>query len=817
MSRSSRLLQAKISSYMLLAAMIASLGVLAGCQPAQSAIVPTDDVPVVTSTSTAMATATPTRTATATVTSTPTQTPTSTPTPLPAEQLSQAMRHQHNGLYGLAIAAFQSVSENAAASSFHAESLYRLGQTQLMAGDFAEAEAALLDFLDRFPDHEHASHALALLATAQEKLGKLESAAESLERYVKDHPEVQSYIQKWLGDLYYAMEDGERAAIAYEKAADSAPRLSLSVYYREQIAEALKMQEDFTGAIQQYDRILDVAQITKYRGKIQYLAGMAYLKIEQPRAAASRFRKAIAEEQRVSYAHAALVQLLNLDEVVDEFLRGMVDYYNDAYWPAIAAFQRRLEADPDDRPDAAHYYMGASYEALGLLAEANEEFQLLVTDYPQSDLMGEAWRGQARLAARAGDVEGSRELYDKFAADYPAHPLAPHALLSRARLAEDAGHLGQAIEEYLALAEAYPDHVDSGTALHRAGLGLYRLGDYWAAAQAWESLMETTGAGDLVDEARFWAGKSRMVYGDVDQAAEHLRQVIEDHPLDYYGQRGAALMRAIGEEPPADTISPPETAEQWLADWSGVSLDEIRRTIPSELKSHPTLIRAHELMEIGLIDEADDELDGLRADFESQPAHLYYLSQEFQRWGVSRQSILGAARVIALSGSPLMEVPVFLRQLAYPTYFDDLVEAEASERAVDPLLVYSVIRQESLFQSHVSSWASARGLMQVIPPTGEWIAMRLGWSDFSSADLYLPYVSVKFGTYYLQQQLLAFDGDVVSALAAYNAGPGNAARWREIAGQNDPDLIYALVDVEETQRYLERILQNRAVYYLTYP
>ena len=160
---------------------------------------------------------------------------------------------------------------------------------------------------------------------------------------------------------------------------------------------------------------------------------------------------------------------------------------------------------------------------------------------------------------------------------------------------------------------------------------------------------------------------------------------------------------------------------------------------------------------------------------------------------------------------------MFLRQLAYPTYFDDLVVAEASERTVDPLLVYSVIRQESLFQSQARSWAAASGLMQVIPATGEWIAMRLGWSDYSPADLYLPYISVKFGTYYLQQQLLAFDGDVVSALAAYNAGPGNAFRWREIAGQDDPDLIYALVDVEETRTYLERILQNRAVYYQTYP
>jgi len=152
----------------------------------------------------------------------------------------------------------------------------------------------------------------------------------------------------------------------------------------------------------------------------------------------------------------------------------------------------------------------------------------------------------------------------------------------------------------------------------------------------------------------------------------------------------------------------------------------------------------------------------------------------------------------------------------YPIYFDNLVELEAEERAVDPLLVYSVIRQESLFQTQASSWASARGLMQVIPDTGEWIAMRIGWQDFAAEDLYLPYISVKFGTFYLQQQLTAFDGDVVSALTAYNAGPGNALRIRSAATQDDPDLIYALVDLAETRLYLEKVLRNYAIYHLTY-
>ena len=94
--------------------------------------------------------------------------------------------------------------------------------------------------------------------------------------------------------------------------------------------------------------------------------------------------------------------------------------------------------------------------------------------------------------------------------------------------------------------------------------------------------------------------------------------------------------------------------------------------------------------------------------------------------------------------------------------------------------------------------------------------MRLGWPDFSSSDLYLPYVSVKFGVYYLQQQLITFDGDVVSALTGYNAGPGNAIRLRAAAMLNDPDLIYALMDINETRTYLEKVLYNYAIYHLTY-
>jgi soluble lytic murein transglycosylase len=137
--------------------------------------------------------------------------------------------------------------------------------------------------------------------------------------------------------------------------------------------------------------------------------------------------------------------------------------------------------------------------------------------------------------------------------------------------------------------------------------------------------------------------------------------------------------------------------------------------------------------------------------------------------------------------------------------------AEAQSYGYDPLLQFALVRQESLFESFATSGAAAQGLSQVIPDTGAYIAKRLGLDDYVNEDLYRPYIGIAFGAYYLDQQLDAFDGDVAAALSAYNAGPGNAARWYEQAG-GDIDLYVETVDFSETRQYIERIYAGQAIY-----
>jgi soluble lytic murein transglycosylase len=145
-------------------------------------------------------------------------------------------------------------------------------------------------------------------------------------------------------------------------------------------------------------------------------------------------------------------------------------------------------------------------------------------------------------------------------------------------------------------------------------------------------------------------------------------------------------------------------------------------------------------------------------------------------------------------------------------YYRDLVEREAAAQDLNPLFVYALLRQESLFEGYATSFAAAHGLMQVIPPTGAYIAQQLAWPpDYETRDLYRPMVSVRFGSWYLAEQRDLLEGNLFGALAAYNGGPGNALRWWETANA-DLDLFVESIDFRETRTYVRVIREHYARY-----
>ena len=159
-----------------------------------------------------------------------------------------------------------------------------------------------------------------------------------------------------------------------------------------------------------------------------------------------------------------------------------------------------------------------------------------------------------------------------------------------------------------------------------------------------------------------------------------------------------------------------------------------------------------------------------------------------------------------------MMAPPYFSHLRYGLYYSDLVIPNAQANDFDPLFIFSVIRQESFFEGFVNSTVGARGLMQIIPETGEQITYELTWPrNYTDKDLYRPDVSIRFGTHYLATNRNFLNGDLYATLAAYNGGPGNASAWKELAG-DDPDLYLETVRFEETRNYIRNIYEIFVIY-----
>ena len=131
-----------------------------------------------------------------------------------------------------------------------------------------------------------------------------------------------------------------------------------------------------------------------------------------------------------------------------------------------------------------------------------------------------------------------------------------------------------------------------------------------------------------------------------------------------------------------------------------------------------------------------------------------------------------------------------LLRVVFPFPYRDLLEDEADRADVDPYLLAGLVRQESSFNPRARSWVGATGLSQIMPATGEWLAPGAGVSNFDPSLLAVPEINLRMGARYLRDQLRRYGGKRDLALAAYNAGPSRADRWRrELGYGGDPDAL----------------------------
>lgn len=432
---------------------------------------------------------------------------------------------------------------------------------------------------------------------------------------------------------------------------------------------------------------------------------------------------------------------------------------------------------PLEDVDTDRYRQIFSFQEAGNWTSADR----LIGQLTDTRLMGHV------LAQRYLHPTAYRSQYKELAewmAKYADHPEAPriYALALKRKPAGAAAPKEPNVPVFHKVGSPDPAYGDEGPHW-QIGLDAWRKGDMARAAKEFE---KTATAEDstpwTVSGAAYWAARAHLKARHPELVSQWLK-IAAEQPRTFYGQ---IARRALGMES--------------AFDWSVRPLTAIEA---NQLEKSKTGARALALLQVGKLRLAEDEMQALLAQAGpdlagalvsvSQLANLPSLALKL---GTMIESQYGTTIATALYPVPGWQ----------PNDGFD----------VDRALLYALMRQESGFNPDAQSGAGASGLMQIMPATAAYLAPGIdGYDGEAGAVLMDPVINLTVGQEYVRRLLSDSNvgGDLFMLTAAYNAGPGNLAKWRKGAGYDqDPLLFIESIPSRETRYFIERVLANLWIY-----
>jgi soluble lytic murein transglycosylase len=753
-------------------------------------------------------------------------TPTAIATAPPFVRMESGEKAYKNGNWDLAITEFTDVINQNANPESSASALLGLGKTHYQIGNLDESISYLTQSLEIYPSGNHAPTAMFTLGLAYEQKAEYSNAITAFENYqLLRNNIIGYYVFAKIGDLYFEIEEYSDAITAYQKAINSdsiLDPLSLTI----KIGNAYKELGDENTAIITYQDVINRTGNDYTHANMNYEIGEILRLQDLKEESYFYYYENILQFPLSYYAYLSLVVLLEENQPIDEYQRGLIDYYAQQYGVSIEAFDRYLASAPAQHSDAAHFYKGlALREVAQTEAAMNEWNEQIETHYNERLYANAIDEISYTQWVYLDDTESGIDTLLGFIDDFPEHEKSAEFLYLAGRMAEGDGDLYRASQLWQRLGIQFSNTEYAANGLFQAGIANYRLRKYDQAISNFQGALGLAETNSQQSSALFWLGKTNSVKGFQAEANNAYLQASTADPTGYYSVRANYYL--TGETPfsspeaftkTVDIKQAKEEAEIWLKSTFnlpvGLDLDGI-----GSLANDPRMVRGTELWNLGLLEQGRAELESLRFDNQNNAENSYRLANYFIEISLYRSAIIAARQVLNLAGfddTTSLTAPHYFNWIRFGFYYQDLIFPIAEEYQIDPFLLYSIIRQESLFEGFITSSVGARGLMQIMPATGNDIYTNTGWpTEYTEDDLYRPYISITFGAEYLSRQRNYFEGDIYAMLAAYNGGPGNAISWLSIANE-DPDLFTEVIRFEETRRYIRSIFEIYDIYKFLY-
>jgi soluble lytic murein transglycosylase len=494
-------------------------------------------------------------------------------------------------------------------------------------------------------------------------------------------------------------------------------------------------------------------------------------------------------------------------------LRRAESLTKDRHWDEALAELDRLPASlPPDQAAERDYQIGMTkFHMRRDYAKAGEMLLAAVPHLTGDKAASAAFHG-ARALSRADRDDEAIAGYKRVVTEFGHSHYAAEAQYLSGWLDYNRGKFREGLPALEATLAHFGNSPFADDAAWCVAFSHFLLGDAAAATSGLERYAKLPATGitneERGDRVAYWRARFREKLGGTDaaksEAREQYRALARRAPLSFYGLLARARLAEAGQPEPVHLPS-----------------KKVDAATPAKAAKDPVVARALELTEAGMGAEAGGELERdekavLQRAGGAKAAPwllgLYKKAGDFHRaYRFAESHDPGA-----LGADPHDDSGVrAFWEAAFPRAYAPLVEKYGPPAGNPELYLYAIMRKESGFDPHDVSYADARGLLQMIPPTSAKVAASAGETFFPD-QLYDPEVNIRLGALYIGSLFKKFAGEIPLAAGAYNAGPKAMARWCAQHAGHPTDEFVELIAFAQTREYVKRVTSLYAKYRFLY-
>ena len=666
----------------------------------------------------------------------------------------------------------------------------------------------------------HPTEVVHLLAFVYEKVGESEKALSYYLLATDSKNLLVDYALHHQAKLYNQQDYKEESILAYNRLIQDYPVYPRSITAEFQLAKIYLQNNDFSALMPRLEKLKEKSTPTDQR-RAKLLIAESLAKQSKWKEAYQVCSQLIAKKSSDWVAWEALSQISRIRRSVntispnsDQLMHQAMVYYHNRHFTRCRSILRSIiKKSGQNQKLSGHaaYQIGYSFYRQRQYSNAIHWFRKVINTYSSSDYLTRAYYRLTVCYRRKGFTTRAEVNLKIFIKKYQWSQLRPDALYDLGRIYERKKQYSNAIHCYQQLVDNHQQSRLVQRTYWQMGWSQFKSNLWMDCLKTFDILQDKHPNDTYALVAEYWKAKCYLRMDKKTLAETNFRRVAQKKRW-YYS----------------------DLATQQLSNSKITRLNSYDNSLAWLELDKKKSIRVERLMRFGMLEDAIAELE---SDFRSsdkmeQINHTYNLMVCHQKLGNYQTAYSYANR---LKSFPQLkndngQLPIQLYKTLYPFHYADEIIENAKDYNIDPLFVAAMIREESRYNAEVVSPAGARGLMQVMVPTGKAIAKKIKFPDFKGEMLFNPKINIQFGTWYMSDLMREFNNNCSLVSGAYNGGPNRIKGWLQkakpekvtnlsptsIISQIDIDEFVENIPIDETRRHIKKVMDSYSIYRYLY-